>query len=156
MKDLEEIYNKINNLTYLLDRKIELLSLILNITKNQKLVFENNKNQDTLPFLDVSIEEKQKLIDELVSIDDMFLSIFESFNGSLNKHKDIFKEDIKTLKDKIQEITELDFKIRIQEEKNKNLQNINIKNNLMNVEKVKTLKVSKDNMLKKYKNNTNK
>ena len=109
-----------------------------------------------MPFLDVSIEEKQKLIDELVSIDDMFLSIFESFNGSLNKHKDIFKEDIKTLKDKIQEITELDFKIRIQEEKNKNLQNINIKNNLMNVEKVKTLKVSKDNMLKKYKNNTNK
>ncbi len=156
MKDLEEIYNKINNLTYLLDRKIELLSLILNITKNQKLVFENNKNQDTLPFLDISIEEKQKLIDELVSIDDMFLSIFESFKGNLNKHKDIFKEDIKTLKHKIQEITELDFKIRIQEEKNKNLQNINIKNNLMNVEKVKTLKVSKDNMLKKYKNNTNK
>ena len=156
MKDLEEIYNKINNLTYLLDRKIELLSLILNITKNQKLVFENNKKQDTLPFLDISIEEKQKLIDELVSIDDMFLSIFESFKGNLNKHKDIFKEDIKTLKHKIQEITELDFKIRIQEEKNKNLQNINIKNNLMNVEKVKTLKVSKDNMLKKYKNNTNK
>ena len=48
----------------------------------------------------------------------------------------------------------MDINIRLQEEKNKQLVNNNIA--LSSKNKVKTLKVSKDEMLKKYINNTKK
>lgn len=149
MQKLEEIYNKINNLSCLLDRKKELLTQVLNITKNQNIVFEINDNE-TKSFLDVSVKEKQKLIDELLHIDEMFICIFESFNGDLNQNKQMFKDDILTLKHKIQQISEIDFKIRLQEEKNKNTTTYNKPNHLP---KIKTLKMSKQQMLKKYNDN---
>ena len=150
MQKLEEIYNKINNLNYLLDRKLDILFSILDITTKQKDIFGKNTDKD---ILDISMEEKQKLIDELISIDDMFINIFESFNGKLNENKIMFEQDILNIKEKIQKIVDLDFKIRLQEEKNKNIQQFNTKNINNNLQKVKTLKISKDEMLKKYTNN---
>lgn len=152
MKELEEIYNKINNLNYLLDRKIEILSIILNVTKSQGIVFKEQEGIDS--FINMSINEKQSLINELISIDEMFLNIFESFKGALNQNKNIFKEDIRQIQNKIQKIADMDINIRLQEEKNKQLVNNNIA--LSSKNKVKTLKVSKDEMLKKYINNTKK
>lgn len=152
MKELEEIYNKINNLNYLLDRKIEILSIILNVTKSQGIVFKQQEGIDS--FINMSINEKQSLINELISIDEMFLNIFESFKGALNRNKNIFKEDIRQIQNKIQKIADMDINIRLQEEKNKQLVNNNIA--LSSKNKVKTLKVSKDEMLKKYINNTKK
>ena len=151
MKELEEIYNKINNLNYLLDRKIEILNIILNITKSQHIVFKEDRNVDS--FINISLEEKQGLIYELINIDEMFLSIFEGFKGALNQNKNIFKEDLKKIQNKIQQISDIDLKIRLQEEKNKQLINNNVN---FNQEKIKTLKVSKNEMLKKYMNNTKK
>lgn len=152
MKELEEIYNKINNLNYLLDRKIEILSIILNVTKSQGIVFKEQDGIDS--FINMSINEKQSLINELISIDEMFLNIFESFKGALNQNKNIFKEDIRQIQNKIQKIADMDINIRLQEEKNKQLVNNNIA--LSSKNKVKTLKMSKEEMLKKYINNTKK
>ena len=156
MKELEEIYNKINNLNYLLDRKIQILSQVLAITENQSLVFKDIKNIETNEFINISLEEKQSLINELIDIDNMFLEIFQSFSGSLNRNKQTFKEDIKNIQSKIQQITEIDFKIRIQEEKNRQISINNINNKVNNIEKIKTLKISKNDMLKKYSNNNKK
>lgn len=152
MKELEEIYNKINNLNYLLDRKIEILSIILNVTKSQGIVFKEQEGIDS--FINMSINEKQALINELISIDEMFLNIFESFKGALNQNKNIFKEDIRQIQNKIQKIADMDINIRLQEEKNKQLVNNNIA--LSSKNKVKTLKMSKEEILKKYINNTKK
>lgn len=156
MKELEEIYNKINNLNYLLDRKIQILSQVLAITENQSLVFKDIKNMETNEFINISLEEKQSLINELIDIDNMFLEIFQSFSGSLNRNKQTFKEDIKNIQSKIQQITEIDFKIRIQEEKNRQISINNINTKVNNIEKIKTLKISKNDMLKKYSNNNKK
>lgn len=156
MKELEEIYNKINNLNYLLDRKVQILSQVLAITENQSLVFKDIKNIETNEFINISLEEKQSLINELIDIDNMFLEIFQSFSGSLNRNKQTFKEDIKNIQSKIQQITEIDFKIRIQEEKNRQISINNINNKVNNTEKIKTLKISKNDMLKKYSNNNKK
>ena len=86
----------------------------------------------------------------------MFLEIFQSFSGSLNRNKQTFKEDIKNIQSKIQQITEIDFKIRIQEEKNRQISINNINNKVNNTEKIKTLKISKNDMLKKYSSNNKK
>ena len=104
-------------------------------------------------FVNLSISEKQKFIDELFSIDSMFLSIFESFKGSLNENKKIFESELKEIQSKIQQITDIDFKIRLQEEKNSHISNIINNNIINNTDKVKTLKVSKNDMLKKYTDN---
>lgn len=158
LKELEEIYNKINNLNYLLDRKLQLLGLILDITKSQKNFFDKDENNEINSFINLSVEEKQKLIDELVSIDNMFLTIFESFKGGLNQNKKIFEKELKQLQQKIQQIADTDLKIRLQEEKNKQtLNNVNnINNNINTIDKVKTLKLSKSDLLKKYNDNNNK
>ncbi len=156
MKELEEIYNKINNLNYLLDRKIQILNQVLTITENQNIVFKEFKNKETHEFIDISLEEKQNLINELIDIDNMFLKIFESFSGSLNRNKQTFKEDIKNIQSKIQEITTIDLKIRIQEEKNRQISISSVNNSINNIEKIKTLKISKHDMLKKYSNNNKK
>lgn len=156
MKELEEIYNKINNLNYLLDRKIQILNQVLTITENQNIVFKEFKNKETHEFIDISLEEKQNLINELIDIDNMFLKIFESFSGSLNRNKQTFKEDIKNIQSKIQEIITIDLKIRIQEEKNRQISISSVNNSINNIEKIKTLKISKHDMLKKYSNNNKK
>lgn len=158
LKELEEIYNKINNLNFLLDRKLQLLGLILDITKSQKNFFDKDENNEINSFINLSVEEKQKLIDELVSIDNMFLTIFESFKGGLNQNKKIFEKELKQLQQKIQQIADTDLKIRLQEEKNKQtLNNVNnINNNINTIDKVKTLKLSKSDLLKKYNDNNNK
>ena len=156
MKELEEIYNKINNLNYLLDRKIQILNQVLTITENQNIVFKEFKNKETHEFIDISLEEKQNLINELIDIDNMFLKIFESFSGSLNRNKQTFKEDIKNIQSKIQEIITIDLKIRIQEEKNRQISISSVNNSINNIEKIKTLKISKHDMLKKYRNNNKK
>ena len=80
MNIIENVQNKIINLNNLLDRKIELLSNILAISKNQEIIFRY-KQEEVSSFLEYSIKEKQKIIDELINIDDLFLNIFESFSG---------------------------------------------------------------------------
>ena len=153
MEQLEEIYNKINNLNSLLDRKIEILGVLLDITNYQRVFFEQFEGEEMEKFVNLSISEKQKFIDELFSIDSMFFIIFESFKGSLNENKKIFESELKEIQSKIQQITDIDFKIRLQEEKNSHISNIINNNIINNTDKVKTLKVSKNDMLKKYTDN---
>lgn len=154
MEEFEQLKNKVMNLNNLLDRKIEILTQVLNITDNQKMFFNNLEKENLEEYINISLEEKQNLINQLIEIDTIFLSIFESFSGSLNKNKDAFKNDIKKLQDKIKYITDIDIKIRLQEEKNKpifiNIQNYN------KSPKIKVLKASKEYMLKRYTENTKK
>lgn len=154
LEEFEQLKNKVMNLNNLLDRKIEILTQVLNITDNQKMFFNNLEKENLEEYINISLEEKQNLINQLIEIDTIFLSIFESFSGSLNKNKDAFKNDIKKLQDKIKYITDIDIKIRLQEEKNKpifiNIQNYN------KSPKIKVLKASKEYMLKRYTENTKK
>ncbi len=126
MNIIENVQNKIINLNNLLDRKIELLSNILAISKNQEIIFRY-KQEEVSSFLEYSIKEKQKIIDELINIDDLFLNIFESFSGELNQNKNIFSTEINTLKSKIETINNLDLKIRAEETKNRQI-SLNSKN----------------------------
>lgn len=152
METLSNINKTLKYLDNLLNQKLEILNQILNITKNQKMFLtqlddENNLNS----YLSQSLKEKQNLINNLKIIDENFVKNFESFGGELNKNKDFFNQDIKNMQNKIQLITDLDIKIRIEEEKNKPLfQNIG-KN-----KQIKTLKANKNYILQKYSENTKK
>lgn len=152
MEALSSINEKLKNLSNILNEKLELLSQVFNISKNQEMFLIQLKDEDTLnSYLSISLKEKQKIIERLKTIDDIFIKIFESFGGELNNNKDFFEEDIKNMQDKIQKITDLDIKIRIQEEKNKpKFQNI------AQNKQIKTLKANKNYILQKYSENTKK
>lgn len=153
MDIFEDISNKLINLNYLLDRKIEILNEILIISKSQFNVYNNNDNEDKDLFIKNSITEKQKLIDELLQIDDMFFRIFKEFSGKLNENKEKFKYELSALKQKIHQVTKIDLEIKFQEEKNKTkiinfeklANNPTINNNL--------LKSGRSSLVQKYKNN---
>lgn len=149
MDSLENIYNKIINLNNLLDRKLILLKDLLTISQNQSKIFKYDA-EETKSLIDMSLKEKQAIIDELIDIDNMFLDIFESFSGELNENKNIFKDDILVIKEKIEKITGLDLKIRLEEEKNRQ---ILLSPNSYSFEKISTLKTSKQDLLKKYSQN---
>lgn len=134
MQEIDKITNKIENLNSLLDRKILNLNEMLNITKIQNILFKEVHKNDTKTLEYSSKNKKQAIIDEILSIDDMFLTISRSFAGSLNKNKQVFKDSIKVMQDKIQIITGLDAQIRLQEEKNNQI----LKNNqIYNINKSK-------------------
>ena len=152
MKALSEISEILKNLDNILNEKIQLLNQILNISENQSMFILQLEDENSLnSYLSSSLKEKQKIIDRIKIIDDTFIKKFESFGGELNKNKDFFKDELKKMQNKIQSITDLDIKIRIQEEKNKP-----IFKNMGQNKKIKTLKANKDYILKKYSENNKK
>ena len=154
MESLSNINKKLSFLNDILNRKIEILNQILNISENQKMFLTSLQNENELnSYLSISLKEKQALINEIKNIDTSFINTFEQFGGELNKNKDFFKNDIQNMKDKIQQITDLDLKVRITEEKNKPFfQDINLQKN----KPIKTLKANKSYILNKYSQNTKK
>lgn len=152
METISKIKETIKYLNNLLNQKLEILNQILNISENQKMFLNQLDDEISLnSYILESLKEKQNLINNLKIIDENFIKTFESFNGELNKNKDFFKEDIKSMQNKIQQITELDIKIRIQEEINKPLFQNAGKN-----KPIKTLKANKSYILQKYSENTKK
>lgn len=154
MESLSNINKKLRFLQDILNRKIEILNQILNISENQKIFLTSLQDENELnSYLSISLKEKQALINEIKDIDTNFINTFEQFGGELNKNKDFFKDDIQNMKDKIQQITDLDLKVRIIEEKNKPFfQNMNLQKN----KPIKTLKANKSYILNKYSQNTKK
>jgi len=93
-------------------------------------------------------DEKQKLIDMVINSDNLFQSLFESSTEDFNINAESYKPQIKELQDLIRKVMDIDVKIRVQEQKNKDL----IASQYPRT-KIKTTKVSKGSLLKKYENN---
>lgn len=148
---MNEIEVKLKLLEEILHKKKILLNQIYNITENQEQVYKQIKSNDITDILNGLIEEKQKIIDELKSIDNIFLSTFESFKGTLNENRKTYMEKILILQNSIKEISDIDIKIRVKEERNRrNMQLISKQ------EPIKTIKASKNYILSQYLKNTKK
>ena len=93
-------------------------------------------------------DEKQKLIDLVISSDNLFQSVFESSTEDFNLNAEAYKPQIKELQDLIRKVMDVDVKIRVQEQKNKDL----IASQYPRT-KIQAAKVSKGNLLKKYESN---
>ncbi|MBR1738462.1 MAG: hypothetical protein IJ736_15895 [Firmicutes bacterium] len=142
---------KIKILTDNLDRKKELLKQIEAITEKQEMFFTTLKGEDRNYMLEQAVNEKQKIIDELMKIDEAFLSTFKTFNGELNENRDIYAAEIEKMKKKIKEVTDIDVRIRVREERNRR---IFTEVRLENQNQIKGLKASKDYILKQYEKNS--
>ena len=153
---MDEIAVKIDILHKALDRKKGILTQIINITENQQMFFETLKGEELKYYMNVSIEEKQKLIDELNDIDTAFTGIFESFKGKLNENKQKYRNEIISMQDKIQELIELDIKIRAKEEHSRRTTENMLNRQLVETPKIKGLKASKNYIMDQYEKNSEK
>jgi len=148
---MDNINTKLNILNDILDKKREILECIYNITENQEQICKISKNAESKNMLNDITYEKQNMIDKIIEIDKIFISIFDSFKDELNKNRYIYMDKILILQNKIRAVADIDIKIRVKEQRNKNLFSINTYN-----KKIKTLKASKDYIIKKYAENTKK
>jgi methyl-accepting chemotaxis protein len=138
-------------------KKKGLLNQILNLTLNQETVLlcsagspadkNDTGEENSVMFRDMN-DEKQKLIEQVINSDNLFQNIFDSASDDFGKNAEKYKAQIKKLQELIREVMDIDVKIRVQEQKNKDLITSGQPR-----PKIKTIKVSKDNLLKRYENN---
>jgi len=160
---VQDINAKLNILRDILVKKKSSLAQILSITENQSEVLrcqEGNVEIQSM-FSQMNIE-KQSFIDSVINADNLFQSMFDEMADELTNTTTDYRESIILLQNLIREVTDIDVKIRVAEQKNKELilqkQNKDKRepNNQNNSGvKINVPKVSKNYLLKQYESNKN-
>ena len=134
-----------------LDKKADSLNQILNITENQRTILEGEHTAEAMTFFKEMNSEKQNLIDLVLCCDEVFETIFKEINSCFDEKAPAYKPLISVLQEKIELVTDLDVKIRLQESNNREL---TVK--IQQTPKINVPKASKNYMMKQYENNKRK
>ena len=102
-----------------LDKKLEVLQKIQEYNKRQEEVFSAEKVDMSL--FDDAVEEKQRLIDEVVRLDDGFEIMYEKLARELEGNRQRYAAQIRELQAKVAKVTELSVSVQAQEARNKKL-----------------------------------
>ena len=102
-----------------LDKKLDVLQKILEFNKRQEEVFSAEKVDMSL--FDDAVEEKQRLIDEVVRLDDGFEIMYEKLARELEGNRQRYAAQIRELQAKVAKVTELSVSVQAQEARNKKL-----------------------------------
>ncbi|MEG0962916.1 MAG: flagellar protein FliT [Lachnospiraceae bacterium] len=102
-----------------LEKKVELLDLIMEKNKEQRILFTD---ETTLPEdLEENMQEKSKLVEQLEQLDDGFEQTYDRVREVLSVNKSQYKEEITEMQNSIRAITEKMANIRTQEIRNRDL-----------------------------------
>lgn len=112
---LDETKIQLKILLELLDKKKKILEQIYTITENQYVIVNTDEND--MDFFDGMVKEKHSLIEKVNEIDKHFLNIYNKISSIIKQNPTIYKDIIKDLQDEIRDISKIDTKIKIQEEK---------------------------------------
>lgn len=102
-----------------LDKKIDVLKRIQKYNEEQETAFS-----DTTPDMDSfdqALEEKEKLIQEVLKLDQGFEMLYEKVKTELEQNRETYKDQIAELQRKITVITELSNSVQAKEARNKKL-----------------------------------
>ena len=102
-----------------LDKKLEVLRKIQEYNRRQEEEFSAEKEDMSL--FDDAVEEKQRLIDEVVRLDDGFEIMYEKLAGELEGNRQRYAAQIRELQAKVAKVTELSVSVQAQEARNKKL-----------------------------------
>ena len=103
-----------------LDRKLEVLQKIQEYNKHQEEIF-SAQNVDISQF-DAAVEEKQRLIDEVVRLDDGLKSMYaKTWQRNWEGNRQHYAAQIRELQTKVAKVTELSVSVQAQEARNKKL-----------------------------------
>jgi hypothetical protein len=119
LSEQERFEAKLGILGDILTKKRDALLAILGICENQELLYNSPNTPERRDFLIGLGKEKQLQIDQVLACDDMFQGIFEGISDYFQKKGPEYAERVLLLQSGINEVMELDVKIRAQEEKTK-------------------------------------
>ena len=111
--------NQLTILSESLDKKLEVLQKIQDYNKRQEEIFSAEKVDMSL--FDDAVEEKQRLIDEVVRLDEGFEILYEKLAKELEGNRERYAAQIKELQAKVAKVTELGVSVQAQEARNKKL-----------------------------------
>ena len=144
--------SKLNILLDLISKKRGLLVQILTICENQEAILSAERNEEYDKLFIGMGNEKQLLVDEVVATDAMFQKMFDEFGDDFQNLGDSGKDVIRSLQELVMNVTELDAKIRLTE--NRNLDRI--AQERVNPPKPSITEASKKQLLKQYKSHNKK
>ena len=102
-----------------LDKKIEVLKRIQAYNDAQEKAFTDSELD--MDSFDTALDEKEKLIQEILQLDQGFETLYERVKAELDENKDAYRDQIKELQEKITVITELSNAVQAKEARNKKL-----------------------------------
>lgn len=111
--------NQLAILSESLDKKLEVLRKIQDYNKRQEEIFSAEKVDMSL--FDDAVEEKQRLIDEVVHLDEGFEIMYEKLAKELEGNRERYAAQIRELQQKVSKVTELSVSVQAQEARNKKL-----------------------------------
>ena len=111
--------NQLIILSESLDKKLEVLQKIQDYNKRQEEIFSAEKVDMSL--FDDAVEEKQRLIDEVVHLDEGFEIMYEKLARELEDNRERYAAQIRELQKKVSQVTELSVSVQAQEARNKKL-----------------------------------
>jgi flagellar biosynthesis/type III secretory pathway chaperone len=111
--------NSLNVLAESLDVKLDVLSKIQEYTNKQKAVFE--EETPNMEKFDNLVDEKDVLVDKLISLDEGFERLYQEVSDELNNNRSKYSAQIRLLQDKISAITDISSSIQAQEARNKKM-----------------------------------
>lgn len=111
--------NQLTILSESLDKKLEVLQKIQDYNKRQEEIF-SAENVD-MSLFDDAVEEKQRLIDEVVHLDEGFEIMYEKLARELKDNRERYAAQIHELQKKVSQVTELSVSVQAQEARNKKL-----------------------------------
>ena len=103
-----------------LKKKIDIMKLIELENEKQRDLLKNSDEVDGASFDDI-LDTKGDYIEQLISLDDGFQSLFDRVKKEVGGHKDQYAEQIKRMQGLIVEITGLSASIEAAERRNKKL-----------------------------------
>jgi len=102
-------------LSDILTKKEEALQQVLAITENQHSVLTWDKEEGGRELFAQMNARKQELIDAVLQYDGMFDNIFRDMGDSFEKQAPGYADVVRNLQKQIKAVTDLDVKIRVQE-----------------------------------------
>ncbi len=102
-----------------LDKKLAVLKEIQVYNEEQEKSFTSG--QADLDSFDAAVEKKGQLIEKLQKLDLGFETMYAKLSAELQGNRERYAEQIKLLKQKVSEVTELSVTVQAQEKRNKKL-----------------------------------
>ncbi len=111
--------SQLNILAESLDKKLEVLKEIQKYNAEQEKSFQDGKAD--LDSFDTAVAQKGQLIEKLLKLDSGFETMYAKLSEELKENREKYAEQIKVLKQKVTEVTELSVSVQAQEQRNKKL-----------------------------------
>lgn len=102
-----------------LRKKLQALDEIQAYNEKQKQIFQSDSVE--LDEFDAAVEEKGKLIEQISKLDEGFETLYSNVAKELEGNREKYAEQIRTLKQLVQQVTEKGVSVQAQEARNKAL-----------------------------------